>query len=501
MLELKGALVAFGNKHNDDGSLLGTNHGAEVVDLLRSRLFWHMAEAMSRMLRPIVIEIGLVERRGSGLADVCASFGRLYAYFLQLKKETASVSPNGSAATLAPLFAVAADPSVSSVTHQLCTSVLRHLQWRLDKYYEAPLLVLAHVLDPVRHTSGLQVGPRSYTRSAQLVPMFLGLASRFGLPRSSAATAEHDACATVQAFMAYLVGGPQSVMSSNMGSGLGTTGRVCAVLSWRLCPTFAGTVLAEVACRLLSMPAHAAELERVWSGMGLANTPTRSRLDTGRLTKMTKIALRMRAEVAAAATTRLTVVPGSRMQRDAGGADERGAPVAAESGPGLAFADASDDTDGTADVGSVMDAGFALDTAAKELQEELDAERALCGGLDEDPPAGEDADEGAADPTESLTAVDLISACQRFVEQAVSVAGRGEQTGSTGGRARDGGTPHGGSAGSGGGTAAAPVAGQGPAHASAATVDARALLSRVFDAEWYLADAKRVYGLRREEGQ
>lgn len=38
------------------------------------------------------------------------------------------MSPNGSAAMMAPLFAVAADPSVSSETHQLCTSVLRYLQ-------------------------------------------------------------------------------------------------------------------------------------------------------------------------------------------------------------------------------------------------------------------------------------------------------------------------------------------------------------------------------------
>eukprot|EP00170_Pyropia_yezoensis_P002458 contig_10283_g2462 len=197
ILELKGALVAFGNKHNDDGSRLGTNHGAEVVELLRSRLYWHIAEAMSRTLYPVVIEIGLVERRGSGLADVCASYRQLYAYFLQLKKETASVSPNGSAATLAPLFAIAAHPSVYAVTLQLCTSVLRHLLWRLDKYNKASFLVLAHVVGPVRHTSGLQVGPRSYTRSAQLLPMFLALASRFKLPRSSAATAEHDARATV----------------------------------------------------------------------------------------------------------------------------------------------------------------------------------------------------------------------------------------------------------------------------------------------------------------
>lgn len=97
--------------------------------------------------------------------------------------------------------------------------------------------------------------------------------------------------------------------------------------------------------------------------------------------------------------------------------------------------------------------------------------------------------------------MDLIGACQRFVEQAVPVASGGEQTGSTGGRVHHYGTPHGGNAGNGGGTATAPVAGQGPAHASAARVDARTLLSRVFDAERYLADAMRVYGLRRAEGQ
>ncbi|KAK1859534.1 hypothetical protein I4F81_002129 [Pyropia yezoensis] len=300
-----------------------------------------------------------------------------------------------------------------------------------------------------------------------------------------------------RAFLKKWVAGMKAVPSRRSTS----TTVLQRVLSGVAAISTAATPLAEVACRLMSMPAHAAELERVWSGIGLANTPTRSRFDTGRLTKMTKMSLRMRAEVAAAATTRSKVVPGSRMQRDAGGADERRAPVPADGGPGLAFTDPRDNTDGAADVGSEVDAGFDLETAAKKLQEMLDAERALCSGPDGDPPAGEDADEGAASPTESLTAVDLIGACQPFVEQAVSVAGGGEQTGSTGDRARDGGTPDGGNAGNGGSTAAAPVAGQRRAHASAATVDARALLSRVFDAAWYLADAKRVYMLRHAEGQ
>lgn len=233
ILKLKGVLVAFGDKYVHDRSLLETNHGAEVGDLLRSLRVLHLADVRSRMLRPVFIEIGLVERRGSGVADVCASSGQLYACVLQLKTETADVSP-GSAAGMAPIFAVAADASSSSLTHQLCTSVLQNLQWRLERYCEAPLLVLAHVLDPVRHTDGLQVGPMSFTSSEQLVLMFPTLADRVGLPPSTQVAAEHDACATAQMFMAYFVEGPGSVLAFYMESALGSTGAVSAEMSWRL---------------------------------------------------------------------------------------------------------------------------------------------------------------------------------------------------------------------------------------------------------------------------
>lgn len=103
-----------------------------MVDLLRSRRFWALAQVLSRMLRPVFIEIGLVEQRSSGLADLCASFGRLCAHFLQLKKDAAVVAPGG-AVPMAPLLAVAADQSVSVRTHELCACVLFHLQWRLAK--------------------------------------------------------------------------------------------------------------------------------------------------------------------------------------------------------------------------------------------------------------------------------------------------------------------------------------------------------------------------------
>jgi len=62
---------------------------------------------------------------------------------------------------------------------------------------------------------------------------------------------------------------------------------------WQLCSTFAVTTLSEVAKRLLSNPAHAAEMERVWSQMGAAHTPIRNRLNTDLLTDMTRAVVYM----------------------------------------------------------------------------------------------------------------------------------------------------------------------------------------------------------------
>lgn len=95
---------------------MATVNRSNVVDLLHSARFWVMAEHCSKLLRPIVIYIGLIERCSSNVADVCESFGQLLAYFQPLKAETVALAANGATA-LAPLFAVAADPIVTAISN------------------------------------------------------------------------------------------------------------------------------------------------------------------------------------------------------------------------------------------------------------------------------------------------------------------------------------------------------------------------------------------------
>jgi len=148
--------------------------------------------------------------------------------------------------------------------------------------------------------------------------MFLALESRSGVPRCNGDEADR----TAQLFIGYVGDGPHSLLAFNLGSPTAGNDCVGAMVMWRLTSAFEGSVVADVALRLLSVPSHAAELERVWSGMGLANTPLRNRLDTDRLTDMTKVVLQMRAALAKEAAPHQMVSRGSRMGefcQDAGG--------------------------------------------------------------------------------------------------------------------------------------------------------------------------------------
>jgi len=312
LLKLKPALVAFRDRYHSDRALRSTANGATVVELLRSPRFWDQAELVSHLLRPIVVELGIIERRNGNLSDVCATFGRLFAYFQQLKRETAATAADGT--VIASLFAVAADPTMTAVTHQVCGSALGHLQWRQNRYYDAPLLAVAHLLDPKRHTAGLTCGKGGVAERSNLLRLFLALARRFGPPEDK--TVSTDACdetfKTVAAFSRYLEGGSKELLMYNDQSG--GAERIGAVHMWQLCSTFAGTALSEVAKRLLSIPAHAAEMERVWSQMGAANSPVRNRLTTDRLTDMTRVVVHMHSETEAGKLApRETFEPGCLM--------------------------------------------------------------------------------------------------------------------------------------------------------------------------------------------
>lgn len=145
--------------------------------------------------------------------------------------------------------------------------------------------------------------------------MFLSLSAHFGLPKSDGVNTQNNEFATVQYFMDYLLDGIRKMREYLVGDGSGSGKEVIgALMPWRLCPALSRPTVAEVACRLLSVPAHAVNMERIWSAMGMANTPLRSRLDTGGLTAMMHMSLRMRAELSSSTVPREVVEPSNSVK-------------------------------------------------------------------------------------------------------------------------------------------------------------------------------------------
>ena len=467
LLELKPALDLFSTKYCDDAALLATKNGGAVIDELRSRRFWSMVRVLCKMLLPIVKEIGMAERRNANLADVASSFGRLHAYFLKLRSETATLAADGSG-TLAPPFVLAADPSVRAIIHQLSGATLKILQWRFTRYYNVSELVLAHVLDPERALTGLCTQHGCFAAVDNVVEHFVRLAARFGTLQG-----EQSAAVTrraIAALVKYLADGPDSLLLFNPN---GTTARIPAVVMWAMCSEFNGTALQQVAQRLLSVCCHAAEMERVWSGMGLANTPARSRLDVARLTSMTRVMLHLRAEHAKDKSAREAFTPGCLME------DEEDIAAADTDGVRSSHARSQAPPDGsTPEVARVNDFDELRETG-RSLREELDEELALCSRTGHPTPDELDAQD-----------VDGGGAEREFSDE-VAMARYSELLRRCG------------SQGSTGGPAVPSPSGRGVPGAANGVGDARTaapvvLLCKVFDSSWYLRDAISKYGVELE---
>jgi len=113
ILELKPALVEFASTFVMDEELRQADKGARVVALLHNSRFWERASIMRTLLRPLVVELGVIEQRASNFADVASSFGRLFAFFSSMNNTTSSLIPDGAVA-VAPLFSVPSDPGANA---------------------------------------------------------------------------------------------------------------------------------------------------------------------------------------------------------------------------------------------------------------------------------------------------------------------------------------------------------------------------------------------------
>ena len=171
--------------------------------------------------------------------------------------------------------------------------------------------MLAHALDPSRHLQGLRHLSGDYFSKEALITKFMALCLRLGLPTEGNINQNPNALAeTIQTAMDYFDGGPRPLLDLKLGTVPGTH-KVEAVARWARSVDHAGTALPVVAQPLLSISAHAAELERIWSAMGLAKTKLRSRLDMGRLRKMTRVCMQMREAVASKSRTGQLILPGA----------------------------------------------------------------------------------------------------------------------------------------------------------------------------------------------
>ena len=266
------------------------------------------------------------------------------------------------------------------------------------------------------------------------------------------------AAKSLQALSTYLDGGDKALLAFNLPPD-GRT-RISAVRMWRLCQTFSSTLLPKVAQRLLSVSARAAELERVWSGMALANTPIRNRLSTDKLTAMTQIKIHLRTQLEVDAKPRRTYQPGcfvpdtgteTPRNNDASSVDQDEDYIDKS---GMATLDA--------DAAKQEDAYVDLDKICTELAATLlEKEQHLAGGV-----GAASAEEPMQKETDADTAAaELLRAVRGFVR------------GGDRGEAVDG-----------------AVAGALPRRQSPGwSADTTTILRDFFDVAWYLSDARKMY--------
>eukprot|EP00171_Calliarthron_tuberculosum_P006148 IDg6148t1 len=207
------ALQMYKESISHTSPLLRNTKAVEVLDTLGSASFWSKLSLISDILRPLTIEIGLIERKGSNLSDVMQSFGRIWA-LLMFKKSK--------------------DAQLFGSLPCLLTDLLDRLDWRLNIYFNVDLLLMCHVLD----------------YQARSIP-------------------ESQVLSDIKANYVRWIQ-PDVALEASFSS---SDSSFCW---WRTSFEFdEDSPFRRLAEHALSLPAHAADLERVWSSTLLTFAPMR----------------------------------------------------------------------------------------------------------------------------------------------------------------------------------------------------------------------------------
>jgi hypothetical protein len=144
------ALRKFALKHSQDDGVSGSSLGDIVLEKCSSNRFWLNIKEVTILLRSITIEIAHAERHGACISDVLPLVGKLFAH----------CKTCGEAAGL------------DTMTATVSIRLVDRLEWRARKYYDMPLLVLAHVIDPTQKGVGLKTScddPASWATIMELL--------------------------------------------------------------------------------------------------------------------------------------------------------------------------------------------------------------------------------------------------------------------------------------------------------------------------------------------
>jgi len=468
ILDMKAALIEFSNVYFLHTGIKKTKKGPDVLKMLRSWEFWEMVEVLRSSLQPLVVELGLIEKRTAHLGNVVDMFGRLHAFY-----------DNAAAAAATPPDGVVT--LTTTLTVEISTNIIGYLQWRWSFYYDAGLLVPARILDPSRQMTGLRTAAGSFASPSNVLAMIVGLCARFGLSRRGDLSPLQQRAIvgrTMRAAHKYRQPGGSSDLMAAMTDGSEARRHIItAVELWALCSQHDDTVLPDVAQRLLSAPPHAAELERVWSLLGLTTTDLRTRISPDRLTKMAKIIGALRQQAGGSKPERRLYVAGSSMNNanecaaasiilhgkrlgDAGG----GGSCQRMAGDGGDGAGTGDGLRATEDADSDEDEGLAAELLGveEEVERELADEMAASGG-----PGGRsnDATTAADMEQEDMTASQMMAVFQELASPSGQAAGATQLTVETSAAGKS----------------------NVPTKRSVAIKD-------LIDHDWFLAEAKELYG-------
>eukprot|EP00171_Calliarthron_tuberculosum_P011299 IDg11299t1 len=131
--EVKSAMTKYKSIAEEDNDLLKKSRALTAITAIGDTMFWKKLELIADLLRPITIEIGIIEARGTSISDVVQCFGRLWAFF-----ETRKLEENRF-----------------SFLPGILNDLIQRWEWRMNIYFDVDMLVLAHCLDPALKFDGM----------------------------------------------------------------------------------------------------------------------------------------------------------------------------------------------------------------------------------------------------------------------------------------------------------------------------------------------------------